>query len=158
MNERRLKYGMRWKDVLVAADNLSAETLRTVRLHGTSAVDDFTISRIEKALRLNAGGLKEMERHANESQNEADVAPLSASASDWDGEARAPQAPLQDGELLRWRQTERGRLYRLDDGPMSVEYTFGADETPADVIDDLRDLLDQYRVNAKAMERRRARR
>lgn len=158
MNERRLKYGMRWQDVLAAADNLSPETLRRVRLHGTAAVDDFTIARIEKALRLNAGGLREMELRANESQDEVGVAPLSASAFEWDAETRAPEAPLQGDELLRWRQTERGRLYRLDDGPLSVEYTFGADETPADVIDDLRDLMDQYRVNAKAMERRRARR
>lgn len=158
MNERRLKYGMRWRDVLAAADNLSPETLRRVRLQGTAAVDDFTIARIEKALRLNAGGLREMELRANESQDEVGVAPLSASVSDWDAETRAPEAPLQGDELLRWQQTERGRLYRLDDGPLSVEYTFGADETPADVIDDLRDLMDQYRVNAKAMERRRARR
>ncbi|WP_174545662.1 helix-turn-helix domain-containing protein [Nocardiopsis dassonvillei] len=87
----------------------------------------------------------------------ADAAPLAASASEWDGELRAPEYPLEGNEVLLWRDTPRGRHYRLYDD-LDIGHTFGADETPSDVIDDLRDLLDRYRVDVRAMERRRARR
>ncbi|MCP3017253.1 hypothetical protein NGM33_28380, partial [Nocardiopsis dassonvillei] len=83
--------------------------------------------------------------------SEAGAAPLAASASEWDGELRAPERPLEGNEVLRWRQTERGRFYRIDDGELGIDYTFSADETPEEVIEDLRDLLDQYRVNSRAM-------
>ncbi len=152
MNERRLQIKKQWKEVLHDAGGLSPETLRRVRLHGTAAVDDLTIAKLETGLQLSRGGLKEMERAANDGSAPAD------GRSEWEHALRAPEGPLEGQELLRWRAEKGGKRYRLDDGVHSVEAEFEPDESPEEVIDDLRDLLEQHRTQVRLMERRRARR
>jgi hypothetical protein len=155
IDRRRLDLGLRWKEV---ADIVGVTQTTLLEARKGIRISDMTASGIERFMDWKPGSVYRILDGSNPIDMEADADPLTASASTWDGELRAPEGPLRDSELLRWRMVERGCLYRLDDGPISVEYTFGADETPVDVIEDLRDLLDQYRVNAKAMERRRARR
>ncbi|MEU5853991.1 hypothetical protein ABZ799_01565 [Nocardiopsis dassonvillei] len=154
IDRRRLDLGLRWKDV---ADTVGVTQQTLLEARKGRQISELTAAGIERFMNWKPGSVARILDGSDPIPEEADVDPLAASAP-WGGELRAPEAPLQGQELLRWRQVERGRLYRLDDGSLSVEYTFGAEETPVDVIDDLRDLLDQYRVNAKAMERRRARR
>lgn len=78
----------------------------------------------------------------------------------WDGELEGPTTPLRDEEVLRWRTGETGRRYRLEvpTEDVNVEYTFSATETPEEVIEDLRDLLEPHRAAVRQLERRRARR
>lgn len=107
MNRRRLELGMRWKDVLSAADNMAAETLRRVRMHGTDSVDQLSVARIERALKMDTGELSRME-----SQESEVVDPLTTSGPTWDGEISG-EGPLEEGEELRWRdRAEGGRLYQ----------------------------------------------
>ncbi|WP_435110110.1 hypothetical protein [Nocardiopsis synnemataformans] len=155
IDRRRLDRGLRWRDV---ADTVGVTQTTLLEARKGIRISDETASGIERFMNWKPGSVTRVLDGTDPIDLEADVDPLTASASTWDGEVRAPESPLQDSELLRWRQTERGRLYRLDDGPLSVEYTFGADEEPAEVVDDLRDLLDQYRATTRAMERRRVRR
>lgn len=155
IDRRRLDLGLRWKDV---ADTVGVTQQTLLEARKGRQISELTAAGIERFMDWKPGSVARVLDGSDPIHAEAGADPLSASTSAWAGELRAPEAPLRDSELLRWRQVERGCLYRLDDGPLSVEYAFGAEETPAEVIDDLRDLLDQYRVNAKAMERRRARR
>ena len=152
MNERRLQIKKQWKEVTRDAGGLSPETLRRVRLHGTDAVDDLTIAKLEVGLQLPRGGLREMERAANA------PTPTDGTQAGWDHTLEAPAEPLTGNEILRWRPEGLGLRYRLDDGDHSVEAGFGLEETPGEVIDDLRDLLEQHRTWVRQMERRRARR
>lgn len=80
--------------------------------------------------------------------------------SQWEEEIRAPSPPLLGEEVLMWRHTSTGRRYRLEipSEEVSVEHTFEPHEAPGEVIEDLRDLLEQHRVSAQQMGRRRARR
>ncbi|WP_206538930.1 hypothetical protein [Nocardiopsis lucentensis] len=158
MNAHRIKKNLRWKDVLAAADDMAAETLRRVRLHGTDAVDDFTVARLERALQLPPGGLRKMEEEANAA--EAQGADPQTAYRAWDGEITGPEGAVEDGELLMWRDTPTGRIYRLADAKdprFHVEYEFLPGETPEQVIDDLRRLHVSHSALVREMERRRSR-
>lgn len=159
MDRRRLDRVMRWKDVATEV-GVTQQTLLEARKGKVRS--DLTAAGIERFMEWAPGSVRAVLEGRNPTplpaEAEAGAGPLAASVLVWEGELRAPEDPLHDGEVLRWRKDRDGRRYRLEDGPMSVEYVFGADEVPEEVIDDLRDLLDQYRVHARVMERRRARR
>ena len=156
MDRRRLDRVMRWKDV-AAEVGVTQQTLLEARKG--KALSDLTAAGIERFMGWAPGSVHAVLEGGDPTPlpTETGADPLPAPVIVWEGELRAPEDPLHGSEVLRWRKERDGRRYRLDDGPMSVEYTFGVDETPEEVIDDLRDLLDQYRVQTHVMERRRAR-
>lgn len=140
MNAHRLHLGMRWKDVLAAADGMAAETLRRVRLHGTDAVDDFSVARLDRALQLQPGGLREMEAQANSADASEETGSPPAPEG-WEGEIIGPDAPLREGEELRWRTESGKRVYELTVRGLSFEAGLSLDSTPEGVIGDLRRVL-----------------
>jgi hypothetical protein len=151
LNRRRLERNMRWKDVLDRADGMAAETLRRVRISGTGSVDQLSVARIEKALAFNPGELTELE-----AREAAGADPLTASAQSWDGEIVGPAEPLLEGEVLRWRrsQTRDTLIYELTVGEVSMATGFYPHETPEDVIDELREGVEQIELRSKQRHRR----
>ncbi|MEU3020852.1 helix-turn-helix transcriptional regulator [Nocardiopsis sp. NPDC007018] len=60
---------------------------------------------------------------------------------DWADEIVGPDAPLFDGETLRWRDEENARIFQLSTRGLSFEAGLAPGSDPADVIDDLRRTL-----------------
>lgn len=150
MNRRRLELGMRWKDVLSAADDMAAETLRRVRMNGSDSVDQLSVARIERALKLEAGELSRLERQESEG-----VDPLTTPESAWVGEL-VGTAPLEADEELRWRdRPEGGRLFQYRAGGFEHEATLEADTSPEEAVLLLRAQLAKriHRMSGVLMER-----
>ena len=86
----------------------------------------------------------------------ASADPQAAPSADWDGELVGPDGPVLDGEVLRWRQssTRDALIYELSIGDVSMSTGFFLHETPEDVIDELREQVEQIELRSKQRERR----
>ena len=157
IDRRRLDCGLRWKDVATEV-GVTPQTLLEARKG--KQLSDLTSAGIERFMGWAPGSVRRVLNGDDPlAAPEEDAEPSTAPPLEyWEHELTAPEGPLRGEEILRWRQVERGREYRLSDGDISVDYTFGAEESPEEVIDDLRGLLEPHRVAVEMMERRRARR
>jgi transcriptional regulator with XRE-family HTH domain len=156
MDARRLELGLRWKRL---ADDAGISQQTMLQLRKGHTVSDLTITRAERALEWAPGSISAILDGGDPTPLREDKPETNETITvHWDGELTGPTDPLETGEILRWRQTDAGREYKLTAGDVSVEYTFEPDETPEDVIEDLRDLLEPHRVAVEQLKRRRARR
>jgi len=86
----------------------------------------------------------------------ADADPQAAPSTDWDGEIVGPAGPVLEGEVLRWKRsrTRDALVYELSIGDVSMSTGFFLHETPEDVIDEMREEVEQIELRAKQRERR----
>ena len=86
----------------------------------------------------------------------ASADPQAAPSADWEGELVGPSGPVLEGEVLRWkRNPDRDTLvYELAHGDVSMSTGFFPHETPEDVIDELREQVEQIELRSKQRERR----
>lgn len=60
MDRQRIQLGKKWRDITAAA-GVSPETLRKIRLHGTSGVEPLNIANVERALEMGVGSIRSIE-------------------------------------------------------------------------------------------------
>jgi transcriptional regulator with XRE-family HTH domain len=154
MDQRRLELGLRWKAIAERA-KITHQTL--LQLRKGAEVSDLTVANVERALDWGPGSIRSILSGGDPTPLTAaeGAVPLSASTEWWDGEIIGPETPLHDGEILRWRDEPGRRTYELSEGGLSFEETLGAEEEPADVIDELRGRFARRvaLVNAALVER-----
>lgn len=101
INHRRVELGLRWRDVLAAADDMAPETLRRIRTRGTAAVDALSVGRVERALRFAPGSLAAVERGGD--PKPVDGSPPHAPSRDVDDDDDTEEG------VLRWETDSQGR-------------------------------------------------
>lgn len=158
IDRRRLDRGLRWKDV---ADEVGVTQQTLLEARKGRQLSDLTASGIERFMEWQPGSVHRVLDGGDPIDKEAGADPLTAPVETWDARLVGPEGVVDEGEVLMWRDTPTGRLYRLadaEDTRVHTEYEFPPGETPEQVIDDLRGLLYPHRANVHQMERRRARR
>lgn len=154
MDQRRLELGLRWKQVTTRAD-ITHQTL--LQLRKGAEVSDLTVANVERALEWQPGSIERI-RSGREPERAAapDADPQPASAPTWDEEIVGPEGVVDEGEVLMWRDTSTGRLYRLADASdtrFHAEYEFPPAWAPDQAIDGLRRMLAMHRAIIGEMDR-----
>lgn len=100
LDQRRIDLRMTWQDIASQA-RISNETLRKIRIHGTTGVDPVNIAAVEDALRVERGSITSVERGGA-------LAPLAEPEPDPDGVSLV-EAP-GGGQAWQLRRVIAGRV------------------------------------------------
>ncbi|PRX95614.1 hypothetical protein [Allonocardiopsis opalescens] len=128
LDARRIQLGLLWREVLVRADTMAAETLRQVRAHGTKVVGAMSVARVERALELPAGSIARFE--AGESLSD-----VLAGERDAEPPQRAREPTATPERPTRWEERDADGLLvvgrMIGGGPVWARQMVGEDEATA---------------------------